>query len=63
MKNPWRALLLVSGLASLILLTIMDGESLPVCAAPSDLPLPPGVKAVWDMDKADREKTATRERV
>jgi hypothetical protein len=28
-----------------------------------DAPLPPGVRAVWDLDKAYREKTATRERV
>ncbi|HEY7424503.1 MAG TPA: sugar-binding domain-containing protein [Gemmataceae bacterium] len=27
------------------------------------VPLPSGVKAVWDLDKAHREKTATRERV
>ncbi len=32
-------------------------------AAPSDAPLPPGVKAVWDPGKASREKTSTRERV
>jgi hypothetical protein len=25
--------------------------------------LPPGVKAVWDLARAHREKTATRERV
>ena len=25
--------------------------------------LPKGVKAVWDLDKANRDKTATRERV
>ncbi|HEY3319454.1 MAG TPA: glycoside hydrolase family 2 TIM barrel-domain containing protein [Planctomycetota bacterium] len=28
-----------------------------------DAPLPPGVKAVWDLSKATHEKTATRERV
>src|SRR5262249_9594090 len=32
-------------------------------ASPSEAPLPPGVKAVWDLGKAHREKTATRERV
>jgi hypothetical protein len=33
------------------------------CAVRADAPLPPGVKAVWDLEKADRQKTATRERV
>jgi len=32
-------------------------------AQDSDAPLPDGVKAVWDLDKAWREKTPTRERV
>jgi hypothetical protein len=32
-------------------------------AAPSEATLPPGVKAVWDLGSAYREKTATRERV
>jgi hypothetical protein len=31
--------------------------------AQTDAPLPAGVKAVWDIDKAFREKTPTRERV
>jgi hypothetical protein len=31
--------------------------------ASSDANLPPGVKAVWELDKAYREKTPTRERV
>ena len=31
-------------------------------AAPA-VPLPPGVKVVWDIEKAHREKTATRERI
>lgn len=30
---------------------------------PVDSALPSGVKVVWDLDKAYREKTATRERV
>ncbi|MCX5670883.1 MAG: hypothetical protein NTU94_06130 [Planctomycetota bacterium] len=33
------------------------------CAAQTDAPLPSGVKAVWDLDKAYREETPTRERV
>src|SRR5437870_11187257 len=32
-------------------------------SGPVDVALPPGVKAVWDLDKAQREKTTTRERV
>src|SRR2546425_13335401 len=32
-------------------------------AAPQDAPLLAGVKAVWDLGKAYREKTPTRERV
>src|SRR5262249_51761114 len=32
-------------------------------AAPPDVPLPDGVKAVWDLEKASREKTPTRERI
>lgn len=31
--------------------------------AADDAPLPPGVKAVWDFDKASRDKTPTRERI
>src|SRR5437867_9883901 len=58
MKNTWRMILLVSGLASLVLLTNADGR-----AAPSEEPLPSGVKAVWDLEKAYRETTPTRERV
>src|SRR5205085_6802562 len=34
-----------------------------VVAAPPDVSLPPGVQAVWDLGKAYREKTPTRERV
>ena len=33
------------------------------CFAASDAPLPPGVRAVWDLDHAWREATPTRERV
>ena len=29
------------------------------CAAQAEAPLPAGVKAVWDLDKAWREKTPT----
>jgi hypothetical protein len=38
--------------------------SVPVRSEPSfTAPLPPGVKAVWDMDEAYREVTPTRERI
>lgn len=33
------------------------------CLAGADAPLPAGVRAVWDLESAAREKTATRERV
>jgi len=33
------------------------------CPAQTDAPLPRGVKAVWDLDKAYRQKTSTRQRV
>lgn len=32
-------------------------------AAQSDAPLPPGVRAVWDLSKASREATPSRESV
>ncbi len=35
----------------------------PAHATPPTGPLPPGVRAVWDLEKAYREKTPTRERV
>jgi hypothetical protein len=39
------------------------GAAAATCVAEADAPLPGGVKAVWDLDKAWREKTPTRERV
>ena len=52
-----RALLM--GLALWVL-----GAAATTCRAQeSDAPLPNGVKPVWDLDKAAREKTPTRERV
>ena len=36
---------------------------LPACQAQPEAPLPQGVRAVWDLDKAYREATPTRERV
>src|SRR5437868_3811832 len=32
-------------------------------AAPAAVPLPPGITAVWDLAKADRVTTPTRERI
>jgi hypothetical protein len=56
-QNTWRMLLLVPGLASPFLLTAN------VAAGPDAAPLPSGVKAVWDLDRAHRERTPSRERV
>jgi beta-galactosidase len=62
--NPWRAILLVPALASLLLLRASQGPtSGTLWAAPPETTLPAGVKAVWDLGKAYREKTPTRERV
>jgi hypothetical protein len=55
MKNTQRANLL----ASLLLLAATER----VLAAPSEVPLPPGVKAVWDLERAHRDQTSTRERI
>jgi hypothetical protein len=38
-------------------------RAFPAAAQQPDAPLPPGVKVVWDLDKAHRDKTPTRERV
>ncbi|MCY3022818.1 MAG: hypothetical protein NTW87_27885 [Planctomycetota bacterium] len=42
---------------------LIAATAAPCAAQDSDAPLPNGVKAVWDLDKAFREKTPTRERV
>ena len=42
------------------LLSVLAGS---LKAAPPDAALPPGVKAVWNLEKAYRERTPTRERV
>jgi hypothetical protein len=60
----WRVSILFSVAASLLFLTSMARAA--AAGSPADAfqaPLPPGVKAVWDLSKAYREKTATRERV
>ncbi len=56
-RTPWRKIRRNGVSAVLILLT-----STAWAAAP-DAVLPSGVKAVWDLDKAQRDKTDTRERV
>jgi hypothetical protein len=65
-RDTWRVNNRVSGLAPLVLLTAAAGQggtSASAWAAPAEAPLPPGVKVVWDLGKAYRAKTATRERV
>jgi len=42
---------------------LVIAASVAVGAEPSAVALPPGVKAVWDLDKAYREATPTRERI
>jgi len=54
-RNQAHILILAAGLAA-----AAGGTSL---LAQTEAPLPAGVKAVWDIDKAAHEKTATRERV
>src|SRR4051794_1833447 len=64
MATTRRALVLVLGLASLLLTRREDGAALAAAGpAPSAALLPPGVKAFWDLDKAHKDTTPTRERV
>lgn len=44
-------------------LYVMMVASVSVCQDQSAAPLPPGVKAAWDMSKAYRETTPTRQRI
>ena len=39
------------------------GMTQTVCRAAADVPLPKGVKAVWDLDRAHHETTPTRQRI
>jgi hypothetical protein len=52
-RDPW--------LGSLVLLAAGAGPG--AGAAPAEAPLPAGVKAVWDLGRAHRDRTPTRERV
>jgi len=45
------------------LLYVIGGVRVAICDDPPTVPLPAGVRAVWDMDKAYRETTPTRERI
>jgi len=65
MNSTRHATILVSGLASVLLLASagQSAASDRTSAIPSEATLPPGVKAVWDLEKAHRDKTPTRERV
>jgi beta-galactosidase len=49
--------------AALSVLAAAGLLALQMQAASPDAPLPPAVKAVWDLDKASHEKTTTRERI
>jgi beta-galactosidase len=62
-RNIWRTSFLVPVLAALVLLTRPDDAALLRAAAPPEAVLPSGVKAVWDLETAQREATPTRERV
>src|SRR5882762_4758297 len=57
--NIWRAIILTPRLAALLLLVPVEVRA----QSASDALLPTDVKAVWDLGKAHRDKTATRERV
>src|SRR4051794_30695053 len=49
---------------AIVLLTAAAAAALPArCGAEPDVALPPGVRAVWDVGRAWRETTPTRERV
>jgi len=45
------------------LLYVIGGVRAAVCDDPPAVPLPEGVRAAWDLDKAYRETTPTRERI
>jgi beta-galactosidase len=50
-------------LLSAAVLGVMAAASVAVCADSAAVPLPEGVRAVWDMSKAYHETTPTRERI
>jgi len=56
MRIRWHVLLAA-------VLGVMSAASAGVCQDPLVVTLPQGVRAVWDMSKADHETTPTRERI
>src|SRR5271154_7207473 len=62
MRNSYRSLLLHSFLC-LLATHALPGPIAAQQPHPPDAPLPPNVKAVWDLDKAYRDMSPTRERL
>ena len=62
-RNIRRTSSLVPMLAAFILLTQPDNAAILRAADAPEAVLPPGVKAVWNLETAQRETTPTRERV
>src|SRR5206468_93028 len=57
--NTFRRALLVPALALILLTTREDGSA----GKAPEATLPPGVKVVWSLDRAHRDKAPTRERI
>lgn len=53
----------LSGLAAAVVMLLLTPKNQSAIGAPTAVPLPAGVKAVWDLERAYRETTPTRERV
>ncbi len=51
------------GMIITVVLGSFWSQPLFAAAAESDAPLPPDVTAVWDLEKAYRQTTSTRERI
>jgi beta-galactosidase len=63
MSSAWRLVIVVLGLTAIGLVTGMHQAAESMALGSPEVTLPPGVQAVWDVAKAYREKTPTRERV
>src|SRR6516164_2633983 len=61
LRTTFRSLRFTAVAAALLFLHA--GAGFDRAAGPADRILPPGAKVVWDLDKAQRDKTFTRERV
>src|SRR4051794_594611 len=59
-RKQWPTNILIRGLAFLLLAV---GPVHRAWAAEGEVSLPKGVKVVWDLDRAHRDKPSTRERV